>query len=207
MGNMDKRIEKGKETKENIVNATLKLFSEKGYDGTSIKDITDLAGIPKSLFYHYFKSKEELLEFILQLYSLRLSDEEKEFAQQISEGNPFEQIALRLFDKAMLDKDMMKIIMLEALKDDNILIQLLDKMNNLSGDFYSILPEQVKNIHSKFEINIFSFYFRIIPITYYIFTKDIFSRHYGISHEDLEKIFLKMISQNPYINKGFTESK
>ena len=43
-----------------IVKAAVYLFRNKGYDTTNIDDIVAYAGIGKSTFYHYFKSKEEL---------------------------------------------------------------------------------------------------------------------------------------------------
>ena len=43
-----------------IVKAAVYLFHNKGYDTTNIDDIVAYAGIGKSTFYHYFKSKEEL---------------------------------------------------------------------------------------------------------------------------------------------------
>ncbi len=52
-------------TKQNILNAGLKLFAQKGYHGTSIADIAKEAGISKGLAYNYFKSKDELAEAIL----------------------------------------------------------------------------------------------------------------------------------------------
>jgi len=43
-----------------IIKAAVYLFRNKGYDTTNIDDIVAYAGIGKSTFYHYFKSKEEL---------------------------------------------------------------------------------------------------------------------------------------------------
>ena len=52
---MDKREEK----KNRIINSSIHLMYLKGYNGTSIKDITDAAKIPKGSFYNYFKDKEK----------------------------------------------------------------------------------------------------------------------------------------------------
>lgn len=52
---------KAKEMKrQEIIKAAGKIFTEKGYYQTSIKDITDELGIGKSTFYLYFKNKKEL---------------------------------------------------------------------------------------------------------------------------------------------------
>ncbi|MBC7195225.1 MAG: TetR/AcrR family transcriptional regulator [Caldisericia bacterium] len=52
--------------KEKIFEEALKLFLEKGFNETSIEDITKNASISKGSFYTYFKSKEELLENIVK---------------------------------------------------------------------------------------------------------------------------------------------
>ncbi|OGO78143.1 MAG: hypothetical protein A2Y23_11375 [Clostridiales bacterium GWB2_37_7] len=49
-------------TKKNeLVELAEKLFLEKGYEETSIDDILDASGLSKGGFYHYFKSKDEVL--------------------------------------------------------------------------------------------------------------------------------------------------
>ncbi len=48
-----------------IVLAAAKLFSKKGYNGTSFDEIADMVGLHKSSIFHYFKNKEELLLQVL----------------------------------------------------------------------------------------------------------------------------------------------
>ncbi|MFH2131205.1 MAG: TetR/AcrR family transcriptional regulator [bacterium] len=52
--------------KEKIIDETLKLFSLKGYNNTSIHDILEAAGTSKGGFYNHFKSKEELFFQVLE---------------------------------------------------------------------------------------------------------------------------------------------
>lgn len=47
-----------------IREAAVALFAEQGYDRTSLQEIVDKAGFTKGAFYHYFKSKEDLLREI-----------------------------------------------------------------------------------------------------------------------------------------------
>lgn len=47
-------------TADMILETALRLFVKKGFDGTSINDIANLAGINKSLIYHHFSNKESL---------------------------------------------------------------------------------------------------------------------------------------------------
>ena len=50
-----------KETIELILAASMKLFSEKGFDKTSMQEIVDESGVSKGSIFHHFKSKEEIL--------------------------------------------------------------------------------------------------------------------------------------------------
>lgn len=53
------------ETIKLIVDQSLKLFIEKGYENTSIQDIiNNLGGLSKGAIYHHFKSKEEIFEAV-----------------------------------------------------------------------------------------------------------------------------------------------
>lgn len=52
--------EQGRRRKE-IFDATVHLFLEKGFKGTSMRQIAEAAGVGKSTLYDYFKSKDEIL--------------------------------------------------------------------------------------------------------------------------------------------------
>lgn len=52
---------KGLRTKSRILAETRRLLMEKGYDVTSISDITEASGIRRASFYTYFTSKEDVL--------------------------------------------------------------------------------------------------------------------------------------------------
>jgi AcrR family transcriptional regulator len=53
-------------TRESILSSALKLFAEKGFNGTSINDIAKAANISKGLAYNYFESKQNILEAIFE---------------------------------------------------------------------------------------------------------------------------------------------
>lgn len=53
-------------TKENIINNSLKLFSVGGYDAVSMRDIADSVGIRQSSIYKHFKSKQDILDTIVE---------------------------------------------------------------------------------------------------------------------------------------------
>lgn len=57
------------ETINLIVNSATKLFTEKGYDSTSLQDIINDTKLSKGAIYHHFASKEEIFEAIVDKIS------------------------------------------------------------------------------------------------------------------------------------------
>ena len=53
-------------SKRRIVDEALKLFSTNGYEATSIEQITNAVGIKKASFYSHFKSKQEVLDLLIE---------------------------------------------------------------------------------------------------------------------------------------------
>lgn len=58
------------DTRERILDVALDLFTERGYDGTSLREIAEELGLTKAALYYHFESKEDIL---LALH-LRLHD-------------------------------------------------------------------------------------------------------------------------------------
>src|SRR5690606_9372524 len=64
------RLIKAREVRRSeIVDCAMRLFIERGYDGTSINQIIGRAGISKGAFYHHFESKEDLIEALAARYA------------------------------------------------------------------------------------------------------------------------------------------
>lgn len=55
-----------KKTKRKIFETSMRLFSEKGYDATSIEEITATVGVAKGTLYYHFSSKEEIFNFLVE---------------------------------------------------------------------------------------------------------------------------------------------
>jgi AcrR family transcriptional regulator len=48
-------------TRERILDVALDLFTEKGFDGTSLREIAERLGVTKAALYYHFASKEDIL--------------------------------------------------------------------------------------------------------------------------------------------------
>ena len=53
-------------TKERIRDVAINLFSQKGYNAVSIREIAKLVGISESTIYSHYKSKEDIMDTIIQ---------------------------------------------------------------------------------------------------------------------------------------------
>jgi AcrR family transcriptional regulator len=51
----------GASTRDRILNVALELFTEKGYDGTSLREIAERLGVTKAALYYHFASKDDIL--------------------------------------------------------------------------------------------------------------------------------------------------
>ncbi|WP_426571257.1 TetR/AcrR family transcriptional regulator [Aquihabitans sp. McL0605] len=56
----------GPSTRDRILDVAVDLFTEQGYEGTSLREIAEPLGFTKAALYYHFKSKEEILRALLE---------------------------------------------------------------------------------------------------------------------------------------------
>lgn len=86
------RSKNPEQTKERIVDASIKLFIEKGYEQTTIQDILDALNLSKGGLYHHFKSKEEILEVVKQKRSQYAAQRAHDLIENTKETNAKEKL-------------------------------------------------------------------------------------------------------------------
>jgi AcrR family transcriptional regulator len=62
---VDERLERGRVTRSQVVAVATRLFTERGYDGTSIEAVLQAAGISRGALYHHFPGKDALFAAVL----------------------------------------------------------------------------------------------------------------------------------------------
>ncbi len=102
-----------------ILDAVVELFSEYGYDGVSMRQIAEAAGVSKSNIYHHFASKEALYLGILDGSAQHLS----EIVEDLAEGDGDFQRRLRVFAEAHLEhlfanETTLRLVLREAFSGD-----------------------------------------------------------------------------------------
>ncbi len=67
--------------KEHLLDSGIDVMKGQGYNGTSVKDIVDAAGVPKGSFYNYFDSKEAFaIEAIEKMAAQSLEDGQRQLS-------------------------------------------------------------------------------------------------------------------------------
>lgn len=113
--------------KEKIFHVSIDLFSKYGYDGVSVRKIASEVGIKESSIYNHYKSKESILDSILNYYIGVMTKEEIPVAQaseNLDVGfDYFYSFGLEFYIDRLKEEDMMKItriILVEAYHNEKI---------------------------------------------------------------------------------------
>ncbi|MPM47610.1 Nucleoid occlusion factor SlmA [bioreactor metagenome] len=91
-----------RDTKEVILTVALKLFSEKGYDGVGIRDISKEIGIRESALYKHYSGKQDIFDSILK-------DIERRYQEEVSTFLPPEGIANILSEESGVREELFRI--------------------------------------------------------------------------------------------------
>ncbi|WP_309087930.1 TetR/AcrR family transcriptional regulator [Domibacillus sp.] len=71
---------KAEERRNEILDAADELFGQKGFDGTTTNDILEKVGIARGTLYYHFKSKEEIMNALIERHTVLLLGAAKEIA-------------------------------------------------------------------------------------------------------------------------------
>jgi AcrR family transcriptional regulator len=106
--------------RRNILDAAIMVFARQGFHSTRVSDIADEAGVAYGLVYHYFKSKDEVLnELFTERWSLLLAAIGE---ADTGGGTPREKlgaVAGFIIDSYRHDPELMKVIIVEVTRAAN----------------------------------------------------------------------------------------
>ena len=103
-----------------ILDAAIRVLARQGYHGTRVSDIADEAGVAYGLVYHYFKSKDEVLnELFSERWSLLLAASEEVASQDSPPREKLDGIARFIIDSYRHDPELMKVIIVEVTRAAN----------------------------------------------------------------------------------------
>lgn len=81
-------------TKDMIEKVALDLFSKKGYQSVSIRDISKQVGIKESSIYYHFKNKQDIMDFILEKINSLIDNMRDNFEQEFIKADSISDTAM-----------------------------------------------------------------------------------------------------------------
>jgi AcrR family transcriptional regulator len=129
-------------TRDKILEAAMKLFADKGFSGTTTKEIAELAGVNEALIFRYFSTKRDLYGAIIEK---KIEEEPgiKLLLEDLRETRDdwliFKSIAMRMFDRCGKDPSFMRLLHFSALEGHELSDMFFDTyveyINMLVSDY------------------------------------------------------------------------
>lgn len=130
-----------KDSKQQIAETAFQLFVQNGYKATSIAQLVTNSGMSKGAFYHHFRSKQSIYEYVINHYFLSYY---KAFDWSVFESNSLEDL-LKLMTAMYSDF----VLQVKSMTQNNVskyFILFFEAYNNL-GSF----KNTVQNFYQKFQ--------------------------------------------------------
>jgi TetR/AcrR family fatty acid metabolism transcriptional regulator len=103
-----------------ILDAAVRVFARQGFHACRVSDIADEAGVAYGLVYHYFRSKEEVLDTLFtERWDILLQVIRDTDAQDMPAREKLRAIAAFILDSYRHDPDLMKVIVVEVTRAAN----------------------------------------------------------------------------------------
>jgi AcrR family transcriptional regulator len=140
-----------------ILDAAVRVFARDGFHKCRVSDIADEAGVAYGLVYHYFKSKDQVLDTLfLERWEVLLEAIRHTDATDLPAEEKLHAIAGFIIDSYRHDPDLMKVIIVEVTRAANsfgavhihkideayVLIRGVVEKAQQSGEFRSEIPAE-----------------------------------------------------------------
>jgi TetR/AcrR family fatty acid metabolism transcriptional regulator len=103
-----------------ILDAAVRVFARQGFHTCRVSDIADEAGVAYGLVYHYFQSKDEVLDTLfLERWNVMLDAIREIDAQAIPARDKLHAIASFIIESYRHDPELMKVIIVEVTRAAN----------------------------------------------------------------------------------------
>lgn len=112
------KTERGEKTLQSIIEAAEQVFRDKGYNGSTVKDISDQAGISVGTIYIYFTDKKSIYDYLLLTYSHYIRSEIAKRTANLNTRKEIEREGLLVFLEIVRDKRHIYNIIWESLYID-----------------------------------------------------------------------------------------
>jgi TetR/AcrR family fatty acid metabolism transcriptional regulator len=108
------------EKRQQILDAAVRVFARQGFHTCRVSDIADEAGVAYGLVYHYFRSKDEILDTLFsERWKILLEVISETDATELPPRDKLRAIAAFIIDSYRHDPELMKVIIVEVTRAAN----------------------------------------------------------------------------------------
>lgn len=183
-------------TRQRILMIAEKLFSEKGFDATSVDSIAKKAKVNKALIYYHFKDKNDIIsslfQNIIKELSQRIGSSIEDFHKK-SKLTIEEKIRREIILLAN-KKEILSVLLMEGLKSKNKNFQLFEVANIVIENEKKSVLEKLKkqNEDEKIkQIYIHEFFTGILPMIMFVALRDKWSSYYKSDPDEALNNFIE----------------
>ncbi|MDY6835180.1 MAG: TetR/AcrR family transcriptional regulator [Chloroflexota bacterium] len=178
---MARIIKEHQERRQELLDVAQELFYRKGYDSTSITDVIEAVGIAKGTFYHYFKSKEDLLDQIIERQTQGMDQTISPIVQDtdMNATQKFNMLHSEIAHYKAVNRDVMLLLTRVLYADANLLF--MEKM--MKHRILTVAPKLAEIISQGVEESVFD-----VEFTYY--TAELILRMWASLGKDFGQIVL-----------------
>ncbi len=194
----------GERTRKTILIAAEKLFSNKGYDGTSIQDIATAAKVNKALIYYHFKNKHDIIDSLFEMtldemFGMQGSEQEK--AEQSLHGADVEEKVGNIIAFLGKKKKILSVMLMEALKNDKTghvsLFQCADMIISKNvNDMLRAMHGKGKTGLRRDELMMHEFFTGFVPIVFFALFKDKWADYFECDPREMVDMFITIFKRS-----------
>jgi AcrR family transcriptional regulator len=132
-----------------IIETAEKLFAQKGFDGASVRDIAEQAGINIAMISYYFGSKEKLMEAIFEAKIGKVQVRVEELLKD-DKLNPLQKVNILIdehIERVMQSQQFYRIMICEQVSNSNLAI--MNKVKQLKLRNAELVGELIKDGQRK----------------------------------------------------------
>lgn len=181
--------------RERILQAAVKIFAKKSFEGSRIEEIASAADVPKSLIYYHFKNKDAILEALtknfIDEYMRIINSTSNETHKEKAENLPSRMKDV-YYEFGQKNSDLVRVIFIDSLKKTKkqpIIFKVIEAMIN---------KESENNLDESYDVQerrIAEFFTSFLPNYAYICFADSWTKYFDIDRSQFDKLYLKVYQE------------
>ena len=182
-------------TRQRILEAARQEFAAKGYDGARVDAIAQRAEVNKALLYYYFKSKEGLLQELLEQFRLDRMQLSAVLEQQHDGPALPEAIGRADVDFLFSQRDILRVALMEELKDTAQAGAFMHQWAENLGPARKIYADHGMLFRYTPRVIAALFFYQLMPVVSFATFGESLASCFGLEVEQIKAEFLKLVGE------------